>query len=213
MSYQFKSREQLISENIAKAELESSLKAGIFLLTNTLLKDSNRSSNFTFDDPSLQNVNTNVSDLIQNLVFAETSFINSKGIVQITPELEIPICTISIDDADNIHKIDLVNQSDSIIQVISSSSKAISIKGILIGKREEITKFNPQAGKPVRDMQKLDLIKNSKTAINVISPFLSNLGISKLYIQSVIWDQAIEKKNVYGFTLRCYSQKDEIRIV
>lgn len=213
MSYQFKSREQLISENIAKAELESSLKAGIFLLTNTLLKNSNRSSNFTFDDPSLQNVNTNVSDLIQNLVFAETSFINSKGVIQTTPELEIPICQISIDDADNIHKIDLVNQSDSIIQVISSSSKAISIKGILIGKREEITKFNPQAGKPVRDMQKLDSIKNSKTAINVISPFLSNLGISKLYIQSVIWDQAIEKKNVYGFTLRCYSQKDEIRIV
>jgi hypothetical protein len=153
------------------------------------------------------------TDKIVNITFLPTAYRNEFGEDDETPELSLELCTIGININKRVVKTNLLNQKGSVKEIIGQNDYTVSISGVLVGDFSFPTSDKPQLGKPIEQMRLLIEIIESKTAVDVASPYLNNFGIDSIMIESGNLPQEIDSLNLQKFTISAYSDNSELLIL
>ena len=227
-NYIFEDRTAKFLKDVAVQEL---IKTGKALITNLRNDRDKREIEYDFNDyssqtnePILRDNSAYFNDVlpIVNVAFVSTEFIDQSGQIVNVPELEnnepsrfnIELCSIRLSGSKKVVKTELLNESGTIKEIVSTPDKRFTISGVLVGTNDaNPIDLLPEDGKPIKEMEQLVEICDANISINIESNYLDKFGIRKCVIESFDFPQETEWKNLQRFTLNCVADDDDLVIL
>ena len=227
-NYIFEDRTAKFLKDVAVQEL---IKTGKALITNLRNDRDKREIEYDFNDyssqtnePILRDNSAYFNDVlpIVNVAFVSTEFIDQSGQIVNVPELEnnepsrfnIELCSIRLSGSKKVVKTELLNESGTIKEIVSTPDKRFTISGVLVGTNDaNPIDLLPEDGKRIKEMEQLVEICDANISINIESNYLDKFGIRKCVIESFDFPQETEWKNLQRFTLNCVADDDDLVIL
>lgn len=114
-------------------------------------------------------------------------------------DLVLPIALITATQEKNIVRTKIQGRNGTIKEYVSDDDWNINIKGVLVGRDAN--------KRPIDELKKLDSFRKSPLALDIISNFLDDIGVYSVVIMSITYEQREGMRNVYDFTINCYSDE------
>jgi hypothetical protein len=154
-----------------------------------------------------------IKERIKNITFLPTNYINEQGQNVQTPQIDLELCLMDLDFANNEVETQILNQTGTIKEIVSQGDYQIQISGAIIGNFTAPTSQDPLSGKDKKTIRDLITLAKSKISVKIVSDYLGLADVKKLLIKSISLPQQSNHWNIQNFSLVCVSDDDDLYIL
>jgi hypothetical protein len=159
-------------------------------------RDKAKSENLDYEDYYEVTSNLTGKAVYDAIIFKDPNNNDTNTITE--KDLKIGVALISASQEKNIVKTQVIGREGTVNTYVNKGNWNITIKGVVV---------NPLANKrPSEDLRKLDTFAGYATQLTVISNFLLDLDVKTIIIENVSYEQREGMRNVYDYTLTCFSE-------
>lgn len=212
--FNFPNQDLQTLNNLVHNEAKTLSTVGTFVVSDLLKKiKAPNTSSFDFSSNIDKTKSAYIREKITNITFLPTNYINEFGQVATTPQVVLDLCLIDMDFSQESVETLIMNQNGKIKEVIAGNDSTVNISGAIMGNYQAPTPASPLLGKDTQTIRDLITITQAKVSIKVISAYLDQGNIKKLFIKHLSLPQQSEFYNIQNFQINAVSDDDILYIL